>query len=160
MNVVDVFIILSKGILTAFLYSLIMFWLVIPAILPFIFITFIPKINRILLKNRSVLYWIIGALISYIFYIMIHLMAFFFKIDIDFASLVLLGAVIFNMYSTIYLLLLKFLSNKKQNDFLNKTEKYCILGLNLIFSLLFYAICRVILEYNLFSEVARFFKEM
>lgn len=78
MNVVDVFIILSKGILTAFLYSLIMFWLVIPAILPFIFITFIPKINRILLKNRSVLYWIIGALISYIFYIMIHLMAFFF----------------------------------------------------------------------------------
>lgn len=160
MNVVDVFIILSKGILTAFLYSLIMFWLVIPAILPFIFITFIPKINRILLKNRSVLYWIIGALISYIFYIMIHLMAFFFKIDIDFASLVLLGAVIFNMYSTIYLLLLKFLSNKKQNAFLNKTEKYCILGLNLIFSLLFYAICRVILEYNLFSEVARFFKEM
>ena len=80
MNVVDSFIILSKGILTAFLYSVAMFWLVIPAMLPFIVTTFIPKIHRMLLKNGSIIYWIIGGFISYIIYIVVHFVAFFSKL--------------------------------------------------------------------------------
>ena len=146
MNVVDSFIILSKGILTAFLYSVAMFWLVIPAMLPFIFTTFIPKIHRMLLKNGSIVYWIIGGFISYIIYIVVHFVAFFFKIDIDSMYLVLLGAVIFNSYSTIYLVLFKFFSNNKQNAFLGKKEKYFLLGLNFLFALLFPTIVLIFLE--------------
>ncbi len=157
MNITDLLIILPKAILIAFLYSLAMLWLVIPAILPFILTTFIPKINKILLKNRSIVYWIIGSFISYIIFIMTHIISFFFKFNMDSVSIVFLGAMIFNIYSTIYLLLFKFLSNNKQNIFPSKKEKYCLFGLNLLFSLLFYAIWFAAFEYDLADKVVKFF---
>lgn len=144
MNVVEAFIVLSKAILTAFLYSLTMFWLVILAMLPFIFTTFIPKIKRALLKNRSTMYWIIYGFISCIIYFAASLMAFLFKLDIYFIYLVLLWAVIFNIYSTLYLLLFKLFSHSKQNTFLNKKEKYYLLGLNALFALLLPAIVLIV----------------
>lgn len=88
MNITDLLIILPKAILIAFLYSLAMLWLVILAILPFILTTFIPKINKILLKNRSIVYWIIGSFISYIIFIMAHIISFFFKFNMDSVSIV------------------------------------------------------------------------
>lgn len=60
--------------------------------------------------------------------------------------LVLLGAVIFNIYSTIYLVLFKFFSNNKQNAFLGKKEKYFLLGLNFLFAILFPTIVLIFLE--------------
>ena len=147
MNIADLFIIPTRAILIAFLYSLAMLWLVIPAMLPFILITFIPKINKILLKTKSIIYWIIGCFIFYIIFIMAHIILFFFEFNVDSISIAFLGVAIFSIYSTIYLLLFKFLSNNKQNAFLSKKEKYCIFKLNFLMSLLFYAICSAILEY-------------
>ncbi len=75
----------------------------------------------------------------------------------DSVSIVFLGAMIFNIYSTIYLLLFKFLSNNNQNIFPSKKEKYCLFGLNLLFSLLFYAIWFAAFEYDLADKVVKFF---
>lgn len=157
MNVIDMFVILSKAVLIAFLYSFAMYWLVIPAILPFILMTFIPKIKNILLKDKSIIYWIVGGFISHIVFIVVHIVLFFFKFDIDFTYLVLLGAVIFNIYSTIYLLLFKFLSNNVQKRVLNKKDKYFLLGLNAIYSLLFPTLVFIIVEYDMVRTIVRFF---
>ncbi|BAM32679.1 MULTISPECIES: hypothetical protein [Helicobacter] len=150
---------LASGIIL-FPYSLILYQLVVVGLLPFILISFVPKIRNMFLKKKSIRYWLLSGLLCYIVLTLIAYIMLYLSIREYVVFFMLSGVVFFTMYSSVYLLLLKFLSNKKQNDFLNKTEKYCILGLNFIFSLLFYAICRVILEYNLFSEVAKFFKEM
>lgn len=150
---------LASGIML-FPYSLILYQLVVVGLLPFILISFVPKIRNIFLKKKSIRYWLLCGLLCYIVLTLIAYIMLYLSIREYVIFFMLSGVVFFNMYSSVYLLLLKFLSNNKQNIFLSKKEKYYMFGLNLIFSLLFYAICRVILEYNLFSEVARFFKEM
>lgn len=67
MNITDLLIILPKAILIAFLYSLAMLWLVIPAILPFILTTFIPKINKILLKIEVLFIGLLAVLFLILF---------------------------------------------------------------------------------------------
>lgn len=150
---------LASGIML-FPYSLILYQLVVVGLLPFILISFVPKIRNIFLKKKSIRYWLLCGLLCYIVLTLIAYIMLYLSIREYIVFFMLSGVVFFNMYSSVYLLLLKFLSNNKQNIFLSKKEKYYMFGLNLIFSLLFYAICRAILEYNLFSEAARFFKEM
>lgn len=150
---------LASGIIL-FPYSLILYQLVVVGLLPFILISFVPKIKNIFLKKKSIRYWLLCGLLSYTMLTLIAYIMLYLSIQESDLFFMLLGAVFFNMYSSVYLLLLKFLSNKKQNAFLNKKEKYYMFGLNLIFSLIFYAICRATFEYNLFSEAARFFKEI
>lgn len=148
---------LASGIIL-FPYSLVLYQLVLVGLLPFILISLIPKIKNIFLKKKSIRYWLLSGLLCYtVFALVAHIMLYFPIIRESDVGLMLSGVVFFNMYSSIYLLLFKFLSNNKQNTFLRKKEKYCMLGWNLVFSLLFYTICRVTLEYNLFSEAARLF---
>lgn len=151
---------LASGIIF-FPYSLILYQLVLLGLLPFILISFIPKIKNIFLKKNGIRYWLLSGLLCYTIstlaaYILLYLPI----IRESDVGLMLVGIVFFNMYSAIYLLLFKFFLNNKQNTFLSKKDKYCMLGLNLVFSLLFYAICRVIVEYNLFREVARLFERV
>ena len=150
---------LASGIIL-FPYSLILYQLVIVGLLPFILISFVPKIKSMFLKKKSIRYWLLSGLLCYIVLTLIAYIMLYLSIRESTVGFMLSGVVFFNMYSSAYLLLLKFFSNSKQSTFLSKKEKYYMFGVNLLFSLLFYAICRVILEYNLFSEVARFFKEM
>lgn len=156
MNVIDMFVILSKAVLIAFLYSFTMYWLVIPAILPFILTTFIPKIKNILLKDKSIIYWILSSFISYIvfasiFYIISFFIGFY-KIEII-VAFELIGALIFDIYATIYLLFFKFFSNNAQKRLLSKKDKYFLLGLNAIYSLLFSTLVFIILKYNIENKV-------
>lgn len=150
---------LASGIIL-FPWSLIVFPLVVVGLLPFILISLIPKIKNIFLKEKSIRYWLLSGLLCYTMLTLVAYILLCLSIREYVVFFMLSGVVFFNMYSTIYLLLFKFLSNNKQNIFLSKKEKYYMFGLNLLFSLLFYVICRVTFEYNLFSEVARFFKEM
>ncbi len=150
---------LASGIIL-FPYSLILYQLVVVGLLPFILISLIPKIKNIFLRKKSVRYWLLSGLLCYIVLALIAYIMLYLSIRESTMFFMLSGVVFFNMYSSVYLLLLKFLSSNKQNIFLSRKEKYCMFGLNLVFSLLFYVICRATLEYNLFGEIARFFKEM
>ena len=150
---------LASGIIL-FPYSLILYQLVVVGLLPFILISFVPKTKNIFLKKKSIRYWLLCGSLSYTMLTLVAYIMLYLPIRDSVVFFMLSGVVFFNMYSSVYLLLLKFLSNNKQNIFLSKKEKYYMFGLNLLFSLLFYAICRVTLEYNLFSEVARFFTKM
>ncbi|HEB7544045.1 TPA: hypothetical protein RZH69_001557 [Campylobacter coli] len=151
------------GAIILFPHSLVLYQLVLAGLLPFILITLIPQIKNILLKKKSIRYWLLCGLLGYtmltlIAYIMLYLpIKEIAEHDVGF---MLLGMVIFNIYSSIYLLLFKFLSNNKQNIFPSKKEKYCLFGLNLLFSLLFYAIWLAAFKYDLADKVVKFFNGM
>ena len=150
---------LASGIIL-FPYSLILYQLILVGLLPFILITFIPRVKNILLKKKSIRYWLLCGLLCYAMLTLVMYIMLYLSIKESDVVFVLLGVIFFNIYSTIYLLLFKFLSNNKQNIFLSKKEKYYIFGLNLLFSLLFYVICSTTLEYNLVAKVIRLFNGM
>lgn len=116
---------LASGIML-FPYSLILYQLVVVGLLPFILISFVPKIRNIFLKKKSIRYWLLCGLLSYTMLTLIAYIMLYLSIREYIVFFMLSGVVFFNMYSSVYLLLLKFLSNKKQNAFLNKKEKYYV----------------------------------
>ena len=150
---------LASGIIL-FPYSLILYQLILVGLLPFILITFIPRVKNILLKKKSIRYWLLCGLLCYAMLTLVMYIMLYLSIKESDVVFVLFGVIFFNIYSTIYLLLFKFLSNNKQNIFLSKKEKYYIFGLNLLFSLLFYVICSTTWEYNLIAKVIRLFNGM
>lgn len=114
MNFLYLFVTPLFSIWLAFLYSFAMYWLVIPAILPFILTTFIPKVKNILLKDKSIIYWIVGSILSYIVFVsisyIISLFIDFYRIEST-IMLGLIGILIFDIYTAIYLLFFKFYLN-------------------------------------------------
>lgn len=163
MNFLYLFVTPLFSIWLAFLYSFAMYWLVIPAILPFILTTFIPKVKNILLKDKSIIYWIFGSILSYIVFVsisyIISLFIDFYRIEST-IMLGLIGILIFDIYTAIYLLFFKFYLNNVQKRLLSKKDKYFLLGLNAIYSLLFSTLAFIIVEYDMARKIVRFFDEV
>ncbi|TKX33592.1 hypothetical protein [Campylobacter taeniopygiae] len=119
---------------------------ILKGLAPFIIALFFPKIRQILSKEKSIIYWFFYGIIccvstGIIFSIAISYDNIHLKAELDF---IFFATLIFNICSLIYLLIFKIFILKKHKIPLVKKEKYYLLGLNLLFFLLFYIICKLI----------------
>ena len=126
-----------------------LYYLIIPALLPFVALSFVPALKRLLFKKQSAIYWLLGGVLSYALlgalnfvlvqgvqgHLVVENITRRFGIS-DNIVIMQLYALALTLYFWLYLCVFKFLNDddKVNQSALTRKEKILLLCLNALFS--------------------------